>query len=90
MAVDKSYRGIGAGRQLGEAAIRRARAMGATKLILYSETSLATAIILYRKLGFKEIPLEAGTYERANIKMELRLYVEGAASHSEIKEFSNK
>lgn len=73
MAVDKPYRGLGAGKLLCQAAIRKAAAMGAPKLILYSQTRLPAAIAIYRKMGFREIPLEAGTYERANIKMELEL-----------------
>ncbi|MCO6475630.1 MAG: GNAT family N-acetyltransferase [Phaeodactylibacter sp.] len=75
MAVDKPYRGQGAGTKLCRAAIRKAAEMGATKLILYSQTKLPAAIAVYRKLGFREIPLEANdfSYERANIKMELEL-----------------
>ena len=41
------------------------------KLILYSNTKLASAIHLYKKYGFTEIELEQGLYERANIKMEI-------------------
>lgn len=75
MAVDKPYRGRGAGKKLCQAAIRRAAEMGAPKLILYSQTKLPAAIAIYRKLGFREIPLDANdfSYERANIKMELEL-----------------
>lgn len=73
MAVDETYRGIGAGKILCAAAIDTARELGAHKLILYSQTGLQTAIGIYRKLGFVEIPLEKGIYERADIKMELPL-----------------
>ncbi len=73
MAVDETFRGIGAGKILCAAAIDKAREIGATKVMLYSQTSLKAAIGIYRKLGFKEIPLEAGKYERADIKMELSL-----------------
>ncbi len=73
MAVDKPYRGRGAGTKLCQAAIRRATEMGAPRLILYSQTKLPAAIAIYRKLGFREIPLDPGAYERANIKMELGL-----------------
>src|SRR5690606_19548146 len=47
--------------------------LGAKKVFLYSNTIQSIAIKLYRKLGFIEIPVEAGVYERANIKMELSL-----------------
>ena len=45
--------------------------MGLEKVILYSNTKLESAIYIYRKFGFKEVPSEEGVaYERANIKME--------------------
>jgi len=72
MAVDERYRGKQIGKKLGEAAIRKATSLGASKIILYSNTILAPAIKLYRKLGFKEVPVD-GPYRRSNIKMELKL-----------------
>ena len=73
MAVDKSFRGSGTGKTLCYAAIHQAEVMGASKIILYSHTSLANAIGIYRKLGFVEVALEPGKYERADIKMEMKL-----------------
>lgn len=73
MAVSSKARGLGAGRLLCETVIDRAKALGAKKVFLYSNTIQSIAIKLYRKLGFIEIPVEAGVYERANIKMELPL-----------------
>jgi len=73
MAVGSEYRGNGAGPVLCKAAIATAKEMGATTVILYSNTRQAAAIKIYRKLGFIEIPLEQGVYERANIKMKLPL-----------------
>lgn len=73
MAVAKHYRGAGAGKILCRAAIRQAESIGASNVILYSQTSLAAAIGIYRTLGFVEVPLEPGKYRRANIKMELNL-----------------
>lgn len=72
MAVDEAWQGIGAGKMLFEAAIQAAKDMGARKILLYSNTLLETAIAIYRKFGFVEVPLEKGLYERSNIKMELR------------------
>ncbi|WP_333821023.1 GNAT family N-acetyltransferase [Ohtaekwangia sp.] len=72
MAVDEKFRGIKVGRLLAEAAIIKARSLGAVKIILYSHTSLATAIGLYRKLGFVEVPVD-GPYKRSDIKMEFTL-----------------
>jgi len=73
MGVTRSARGLGAGRLLCEAVIEEARSRGARKVFLYSNTLQEVAIMLYRKLGFVEIPVEKGVYERANIKMELGL-----------------
>lgn len=72
MAVDEKFRGQKIGLLLSEAAIIKAKQLGACKIILYSNTVLAPAISLYRKLGFKEVPLDA-VYERSDIKMELIL-----------------
>ena len=73
MAVTEEAQGLGIGKVLLEHCLQIAKQNQASKLILYSNTKLENAIHLYRKYGFKEIPLEAGHYERANIKMELAL-----------------
>ncbi|MEQ1744328.1 MAG: branched-chain amino acid aminotransferase [Saprospiraceae bacterium] len=71
MAVDVPWRGRGIGRLLMEAAIREGEALGADRIILYSNSNTSgLAVELYRKMGFQEIPLEQGVYKRANIKME--------------------
>jgi GNAT superfamily N-acetyltransferase len=72
MAVDGKFRGLKVGQALGEAAIEKAKELGATKIILYSHTVLVPAISLYKKLGFIEVPVD-GPYRRSNIKMELTL-----------------
>lgn len=72
MAVARKFRGRKLGWQLAQAALRRARELKAKKVILYSNTKLAPAIALYRKLGFSEIPVD-GPYERSDIMMELVL-----------------
>lgn len=73
MAVDKAYQGIGAGKKLCAAAIDRAKTIKAKRLLLYTTSVLETAISIYRKQGFVEIPLEPGVYKRANVKMEYPL-----------------
>ena len=73
MAVTDGVQGLGVGNALMAHCLNEAKQKGIRKLILYSNTSLGSAIHLYRKYGFKEIPLEAGHYERANIKMELSI-----------------
>jgi GNAT superfamily N-acetyltransferase len=73
MAVAEHARGAGAGYRLGEAAKTWAREAGAARLILESNTVLAPAIALYRKLGFTECAALPSEYDRCNIHMELRL-----------------
>ena len=73
MAVGKEWRGLGAGRLMCTSAIREAKNMKFHNIILYSNTRLERAIDLYRKLGFHELPLEEGIYQRANIKMGMEL-----------------
>ena len=72
MAVDEKFRGQKVGYALAIAAIEKAKRLGAHKIILYSNTLLESAIMLYRKIGFKEVPLD-GPYKRSNIKMEIVL-----------------
>lgn len=72
MAVDAKFRGLKIGQALAVAAINKAETLGASKIILYSNTRQVPAIALYRKLGFVEIHND-GLYERGNIKMELIL-----------------
>jgi GNAT superfamily N-acetyltransferase len=73
MAVAESARGRGVGRALAEAVIEKARALGAPRVELLSNTVLGPAIALYRSLGFQEVALPPSEYARANIKMVLDL-----------------
>jgi GNAT superfamily N-acetyltransferase len=73
MAVAEHARGLGAGYLLGEAAKTAARAAGASRVILESNTVLTPAISLYRKLGFTEFTGVPSEYSRCNIHMELQL-----------------
>lgn len=70
MAVTEKAQGFGIGKLLVEHSLKTAKEKNIKKLILYSNTQLASAIHLYKKYGFTEIELEPGLYERANIKME--------------------
>jgi ribosomal protein S18 acetylase RimI-like enzyme len=72
MAVDEQHRGKKIGLVLAEAAIDKVKEMGGHTIILYSHTSLQPALHLYRKLGFREVPVD-GPYKRSDIKMELKL-----------------
>lgn len=73
MSVDEAYQGLGAGKKLCAAAIAKAKEFKAKRLLLYTTSVLETAISIYRKQGFVDIPLEPGVYERANVKMEYPL-----------------
>ncbi len=72
MAVDDKFQGLKIGKALAFAAIEKAKKLGAHKIILYSNRKLETAIALYRKIGFIEVPVD-GIYKRSDIKMELIL-----------------
>ena len=70
MAVTDGVQGLGIGKKLMLHCLAIAEANGMEKLILYSNRKLLSAIHLYEKFGFVEVPLEDGVYERADIKME--------------------
>ena len=70
MAVTDSVQGLGIGKKLMLHCFAVAESKGIEKLILYSNRKLLSAIYLYEKFGFAEVPLEDGVYERADIKME--------------------
>lgn len=73
MAVDENFRRRGIAEALSYASFEKAKALGATKVILYSNTKNAGAIQLYEKIGFKHLPVENDVYARANVKMEIDL-----------------
>ncbi|MFM7426033.1 MAG: GNAT family N-acetyltransferase [Elainella sp.] len=73
MAVTEAAQGKGIGWLLGQAAIAKARELGAKTLFLESNTVLAPAIGLYQKLGFRRVTGKPSPYERCNIQMELQL-----------------
>jgi ribosomal protein S18 acetylase RimI-like enzyme len=72
MAVDEKHQGKKVGWQLTKAALTLAKEEGATNVVLYSNTKLVSAIELYRKIGFVEVPLD-GPYKRSDIKMKIVL-----------------
>ncbi|MGI9328561.1 MAG: GNAT family N-acetyltransferase [Pseudomonadales bacterium] len=73
MAVSEAHRGARIGLLLGQAAIERARHLGASQLWLESNTILTPALSLYRKLGFQAEPQQPSDYARSNIQMRLQL-----------------
>lgn len=73
MTIREDCRGLGAGKYLCQKAIDKAQELNAEKLILFTNSKLQKAIGIYRKLGFKEVPLGGQEYVRADVKMELLL-----------------
>lgn len=73
MAVDEAFQGLGAGKLLCSAAVEEAKKLNAEKLILFTNSKLKTAINIYHKCGFKDVPLDEKQFERADTKMELLL-----------------
>jgi ribosomal protein S18 acetylase RimI-like enzyme len=69
MAVDKNFRRRGIAEAITYASFKKAKALGAKKLILYSNKLNAGAIKLYEKIGFRHVEVENDVYKRANVKM---------------------
>ena len=74
MAVHQNHRGKGIGHLMMNRVMDVCRLRNVQTLELYSHTSLASAIHLYHKFGFKTIPMPADcVYDRANTRMQLEL-----------------
>jgi GNAT superfamily N-acetyltransferase len=76
MAVAESHQGRGIGRRILQDTVAKARELGARRLYLETNATLANAIHLYESIGFRHIPPERVTpspYARANIFMEMDL-----------------
>ncbi len=73
MAVSPTHRGKGYGYQLGLACLDKAKSLGARSVYLESNTVLESAMVLYNKLGFKEIKNVDTPYERCNIQMAVNI-----------------
>jgi DNA-binding MarR family transcriptional regulator/GNAT superfamily N-acetyltransferase len=73
MGVSPKTQGLGIGYLLGRVCIEKARALGARRVYLESNTRLKPAINLYHKLGFRKVAGPPSPYERCDIQMELLL-----------------
>ena len=76
MAVAEPYKGKGLGRALMDACVERAKAAGAPRLYLETNSALAPALALYRSFGFRELngmSRGASDYARVDVWMELVL-----------------
>ena len=73
MAVDVVFRRKGIAEAVSFASFRKAKELGATRVVLYSNTLNAGAIKLYEKIGFHHVPVENDLYKRANVKIVINI-----------------
>lgn len=73
LAVTEKYQGLKISNILMNKCLDVAKQNNATKIILYSNKLLTSALKLYEKFNFKEIPLTNNKYVESDIKMELQL-----------------
>lgn len=76
MAVTPAYQGRGVGRLVLERSVGLARELGARRLYLETNHTLAPAIGLYRAVGFVDVPadrLQPSPYARADVHLEMWL-----------------
>lgn len=76
MAVTKKAQGMQIGRILGMAAIKKAKKLGAKRLILHTSPKLKIALNFYEKLGFRKAELSDPSwpkFRRRTFVMELKL-----------------
>ena len=74
MAVTPSAQGRGYGKALMDAALAKLHEIGATRVVLLSNTVLTAAISLYRRYGFTVVSEgKHPIYARCNIVMEKKL-----------------
>jgi putative acetyltransferase len=76
MAVDPDHQGLGTGRRLITAALERARALGARRVLLETNSALTSAVHLYETSGFRHLAAHEHTpspYVRADVAMVLEL-----------------
>jgi len=73
MSVSPEHRGKKFGDMLLEKCIAKAKEMKASKIILFSNSNLQTAIRLYERFGFKHMEVVDTPFKTADIKMELSL-----------------
>jgi ribosomal protein S18 acetylase RimI-like enzyme len=86
MAVDKNFRRKGIAEAISYASFRKAKALGAKRVILYSNTKNAGAVNLYEKIGFRHVPVENDVYKRANVKMviDMETAIQNANKHDQL------
>jgi ribosomal protein S18 acetylase RimI-like enzyme len=86
MAVDQKFRRLGIAEAISYASFKKAKELGAKKVILYSNTLNAGAIKLYEKIGFQHVEVENNVYKRANVKMviDIRTAIRSASKYEQL------
>lgn len=74
------FKRMGVGKAMMELAIRRAREMGARRIVLETQSSNLPAIEFYKKMGFDLIGLDGTHYhnddmERGEVRLEMALHL---------------
>ncbi|MFC3749066.1 GNAT family N-acetyltransferase [Paenibacillus sp. GCM10012306] len=72
-AVTEQYQGLGIARRLMDHCLKVARQEQSAKIILYTNHKLVSAIALYRKYDFVDVPIVDNKYLESDMRMELRL-----------------
>ncbi|SNS97858.1 Ribosomal protein S18 acetylase RimI [Anaerovirgula multivorans] len=73
LAVTEKYQGLGIGKKLMEHCLYVSRQKNTRKIILYTNHKLNSAIALYKKFNFIEVPIINNKYIESDLKMELYL-----------------
>lgn len=73
MGVSEAARGLGVGYEIGVAAIKKAKEIGAERVYLETNSGLSPALSLYKKLGFNYVQNFTSPYQRADVAMEMYL-----------------
>jgi ribosomal protein S18 acetylase RimI-like enzyme len=86
MAVDERYRRRGIAEQLSYASFLKATELGAETIILYSNSILKGAILLYEKIGFEHVAVLNSQYKRSDVKM----VIDATKAHESAQNFFTK
>lgn len=78
LAVTAKYQGLKVGRKLLEHCLQVAAREGVRTIRLDTNRKLEAAVALYRKYGFREVPLGENKYIEVDLKMELVMAAPGA------------
>ena|SRR5579872_2155881 len=73
MTVVPSWQGKGISSRLMEECLEKAGELGVRKVILFSHSSLTSAIALYKKFGFQHVDVIDSPFATANVKMVLEM-----------------